>query len=304
MFQARRGGVNVPTPTYIADITTAISSISEANDALGGTFATKSCQDLTCPAYTETAVQILAHCREYGNLNARTWPEKIAHENALTMAALCAHLGGIHARPDQGAVRQRHQRCHHPLGLVFYLVEAIVQARVRDQRPAPDAERTQVPGAPSVLGARHAGAGHHLRPRSTASATRSPSLRICARSGSTRCSTSTPRRRARRSFLTRHRRRLPSMRLPANVQWAIYPQSAFLGIDSGALELGIVRDSVLNSTNDFQVFGERFRNLALIGPAQAAYWVTTTYCAERPVPACRYGKDLPVTEARERGSDR
>ena len=49
IFRANRGGVNVPTPTYIADITTAISSISEANDALGGTFATKSCQDLDLP---------------------------------------------------------------------------------------------------------------------------------------------------------------------------------------------------------------------------------------------------------------
>ena len=90
VFRAARGGVNVPTSTYIADITTAISSITEANDALGGTFATKSCQDLTCPEYTETFVNIFAHCREYGNLNARTWPEKIAHENALTMAALAA----------------------------------------------------------------------------------------------------------------------------------------------------------------------------------------------------------------------
>ena len=41
----------------------------------------------------------------------------------------------------------------------------------------------------------------------------------------------------------------------------------------GVLELGIVRDSTLNSTNDFQVFGERFRNVARIGPAQARYWV-------------------------------
>ena len=88
VFQAARGGVNVPDATYIADITTAISSISESEDAQGGTFATKSCQALECPDYTEVAVQILAHCREYGNLNARAWPEKIAHENALTMAAL------------------------------------------------------------------------------------------------------------------------------------------------------------------------------------------------------------------------
>ena len=65
---------------------------------------------------------------------------------------------------------------------------------------------------------------------------------------------------------------------PNNVQWAIYPQGAFLGIDSGSLELGIVRDSTLNSTNDFQVFGEKFRNLVRIAPAQAAYWVSTDWC--------------------------
>ena len=120
--------MNVPTPTYIADITTAISSISEANDALGGTFATKSCQDLTCPAYTETAVQIFAHCREYGNLNARAWPEKIAHENALTMAAL--------SRVSEGFMLDR-IKSFFPnvtngattLGSLIYVVEAIVEAR-------------------------------------------------------------------------------------------------------------------------------------------------------------------------------
>jgi hypothetical protein len=65
---------------------------------------------------------------------------------------------------------------------------------------------------------------------------------------------------------------------PNEVEWAIYPEGAFLGIDSGTLELGIVRDSTLNSTNDFQVFGERFRNLVRLAPAQACYWVTTDWC--------------------------
>ena len=30
---------------------------------------------------------------------------------------------------------------------------------------------------------------------------------------------------------------------PDTIQWAMYPQGAFLGIDMGVLELGIVRDS-------------------------------------------------------------
>ena len=75
--------------------------------------------------------------------------------------------------------------------------------------------------------------------------------------------------------------------LPDNIQWAMYPEGAFIGVDMGVLELGIVRDSTLNSTNDFQVFGERFRNVARLAPEQAAYWVTTDLCAIRAVPAHR-----------------
>ena len=72
--------------------------------------------------------------------------------------------------------------------------------------------------------------------------------------------------------------------LPDNVQWAIHPDGAFLGIDSGSLELGIVRDSTLNSTNDFQVFGEYFRNVVRLAPAQAAWWVTSDLCASGQFP--------------------
>jgi hypothetical protein len=72
--------------------------------------------------------------------------------------------------------------------------------------------------------------------------------------------------------------------LPDNVQWALNPDGAFLGIDAGSLELGIVRVSTLNATNDFQVFGERFRNLVRIAPAQAAYWVTSVLCASGQFP--------------------
>ena len=72
--------------------------------------------------------------------------------------------------------------------------------------------------------------------------------------------------------------------LPDNVQWAIFPDGAFLGIDAGSLELGIVRDSTLNSTNDFQVFGEYFRNVVRLAPAQAAYWVTSDLCASGQFP--------------------
>jgi hypothetical protein len=66
--------------------------------------------------------------------------------------------------------------------------------------------------------------------------------------------------------------------LPDQIEWAIHPRGTFLHIDMAELNLGIVRDSTLNSTNDFQNFGESFENVARIGPAQAAYWMTLDIC--------------------------
>jgi hypothetical protein len=72
--------------------------------------------------------------------------------------------------------------------------------------------------------------------------------------------------------------------LPDNIQWALFPEGAFLHIDGGSLELGIVRDSTLNSTNDFQIFGETLENVARVAPQQACYWITTDLCASGQFP--------------------
>ena len=291
VFAAARGGVNIPDSSYIADITTAISSISEANDALGGTFATKSCQDLTCPSYTETLVNIFAHCREYGNLNARTWPEKIAHENALTMQALARtseefmldRIKALSVNVTNGATT---------LGLTIYLVEAIVRARFgiigRLRMPRDTRFRVLMPyWVPDVLQLDNISTQfdrfnskdelvNYLR-----SVGIDPVFYLdTPTTGTTQLPDSAQTAAAIDST-------------PANIQWAIYPEGAFLGIDSGSLELGIVRDSTLNSTNDFQVFGEYFRNLARLAPAQAAYWVTTTYCAQGSFPPAGTARTCP-----------
>lgn len=282
VFQAARGGVNVPTSTYIADITTAISSISEANDALGGTFATKSCQALDCPPYTETFVQILAHCREYGNLNARTWPEKIAHENALTMQAL--------ARTSEEFMLDRIKALSvnvtnglETLGALIYLVDAIVKAKFgiagRLRMPANARFTALLPSYTLDLLLLDTIQTQFDRFRSRGELEaylRSTGIDPVyyldtPTSGTTQLPDSA-------------QTAAPLDPLPDIVQWGIYPQGAFFGIDSGSLELGIVRDSTLNSTNDFQVFGERFRNLVRIAPAQAAYWVSSDICASGQFP--------------------
>jgi len=277
-FRAARGAVSIPESTYIADITTAISNITAANDALGGTFATKSCQDLDCAEYTDTAVQILAHCREYGNLNAISWPERIRHENQLTMAALSRtsetfmldRLKALSVNVTNGA---------ETLSALIYLVDAIVKAKFgimgRFRMPAGSRFAAYIPyWVPDMLALDTIQTidGNRFRSKGELvgylqSLGIDPVFYLDSPSDGT---TQLPDASQTAAAIDA---------LPDNVQWAIHPQGAFIGLDMGSLELGVVRDSTLNSTNDFQVFGERFRNVARVAPAQSAYWVTSDICA-------------------------
>jgi hypothetical protein len=51
---------------------------------------------------------------------------------------------------------------------------------------------------------------------------------------------------------------------------------AHLFLDGGTLDLGIVRDSTLNSTNDYQQFMETFEGHAFIGVE--SLWVEQDIC--------------------------
>jgi hypothetical protein len=282
-FRADRGGVNVGAATYVGDITTAISTITEANDTLGGTFATKSCQALTCPTFTEVPVTVIAHCREYGNLNAMAWPEKIAHENDLTMAA--------HARTAEGYLLDRIKTLSVNVtngaetpGALSYLVDAIVKAsfgiRGRLRMPMGAQFRALLPSwVPGLLALDTIQTPNEGRFKSENDLVNylrgygiNPTFYLDTPStGTTQLPDSSQTAAAIDS-------------LPDNVQWAIFPEGAFIHVDSGGLELGIVRDSTLNSTNDYQFFGETFENVALLAPQQAAYWVTSDLCASGQFP--------------------
>ena len=283
VFAARRGAVNVPESTIIGDITTAISSISEENDALGGTFATKSCQDLTCPEYTEVAVNIIAHCREYGNLNARAWPEKIAHENELTMAAL-AQTSEMFVLERIKAMSVNVTSGAETLGALIYLVDAITKSMygIRGRLRMPREARFRVLLPAVVLDILVLDAVQNQFDRYKTRGDVDTYLRslgvdpVYYLDGQFAAGTDqTPDAAQTAAALDG---------FPDTIQWALYPEGAFLGIDMGVLELGIVRDSTLNSTNDFQVFGERFRNVVRLAPAQACYWETTDICANGNFP--------------------
>lgn len=53
---------------------------------------------------------------------------------------------------------------------------------------------------------------------------------------------------------------------PTEVVWYLFPEGGFVFLDGGTLDLGIVRDSTLNSKNDYQVFIETFEGLIKRSP--------------------------------------
>ena len=287
-FQADRGGVNVPAAPFLGDIVVnsaggAITTITEANDALGGTFATKTCQDLDCPVYTEVPVDIIAHCRDFGNLNAMAWPEMIELQNELTMAALARTTESLMlARIKAQSVNVTNGA--ETLGALIYLIDGIVKAkfgiqgrlrmdvnsqfRVLLPRILPDLlalDTVQTPNEGRFNSANDLVMylqGYGINPVFYLDTDGTGDSQIPDSSQAAGALDG----------------------LPDHIQWAIYPEGAFIGVDSGSLELGIVRDSTLNSTNDFQIFGERFRNVARLAPAQGAYWVTSDLCANGNFP--------------------
>jgi len=280
-FQADRGGVNVPVPTTLASAADAITVISEANDALGGTFATKSCLDQTCLSFVETAVTIISHCREYGNLNARAWPESIAFENELTMAE--------HARVAEGFLLDRIKTLSINVttantysttnDLIYAITRAVSGIRYR-LRTSPDFRfRALLPVWIADMMVSDISATQFDRFVSR------ERVRGILREAGVEPSfyLDTPSTGTTQGFADEAAGALDDF--PDVVQWALFPEGAFIHVDGGSLDLGLVRDSTLNSTNDFQFFGETFENVARLAPAQAALWVTSTVCPSGEFPS-------------------
>jgi len=66
---------------------------------------------------------------------------------------------------------------------------------------------------------------------------------------------------------------------PTEVVWYLYYEGAFQYLDGGTLDLGVVRDSLLDATNDFELFQEVFETVAYRGFSGGAIQLISTLCA-------------------------
>lgn len=285
-FRSERGGVLVPSVSTLADADGSVTVIEAEDDAAGGSAATKSCLAMECAEWTPVFIGAIAHCREVGNFNARTWPEGIEHENGNTMALwartaegrLLDRIDGYSLNLSRAAVygaastllyalqisrvgiisRLRMDRnSRFRVILPFYAAEMFSLDLVNSQFGRFDTPPEQVGALLSRYGFNviwhedegiDPAAAAEVWPLETDDSVQEdwPGSTIIAR---------------------------------------VFPEGQFVHLDGGTLELGLVRDSELNHQNDFELFGESFESLFSVGPTQAAHRLAITVCPDGTVAA-------------------
>jgi hypothetical protein len=272
-FNADRGGIRYARPAALSDISTAVGVITAAEDAAGGTEATKTCQVVDCPDFEETDVQIIFHCLQFGNLGARTFPERVTQWNNLTLAAHARLaetelLTGIDTASTQ--VTATDLGLGASSGLFSQIMAAGAGMRSRNRMDPDDVLRLLLPwwavfeiisdvyrGQFQRFDIDQARVMQLLRAINV-----EPTFYIDSAAG--------------RNQVYGAQSDGALLAFPESIVWYLFPEGSFLFVDGGVLELGLVRDSVLNRTNDFQIFGESFENVAYIGVEALA--VESTLC--------------------------
>jgi hypothetical protein len=262
-FGADRGGVRTMAPPTLADLDGAIDmSWTAAVDAAPGQ-ATKDCLSVDCPSPDETEVDAIVRCIRFGNFQARffaefvqTWMDLAAvrwAREAETKALTTIGSGSTNVTTGQGlgtirdiaamldragaSMRNRHRLARdYPLrwGFPGWLLD---NCRTDLAREMPGSNQERLAAADAEI----------MRVFTTRNVNPTPFL-----DGETG-----------QIFGAQGDGAL--INWPSTVVSYLYPEGSWLFLDGGTLDLGVVRDSTLNSTNDFQMFAESFEQVHFHG---------------------------------------
>ena len=275
-FVGDRGGINFAQPPYLQEITTGVGVMTATQDADG---ASKTCQTLVCPSFTSVDVQQIWHCFTGGNLGQRAFPEQAAQFGSLILTAharLCETqlLNQIKAGSTQVLGQAT------VLGAISSLLNDMLTAaagyRSANRMPRNAPLQVIIPQWTADLllidliqsqfdrfskdqtGLEALFAAFNLRVTYSMDGPTDGEGQVFARQAA--------------GYLTG---------FPTVVEYAMFHPGGVLFVDSGLLELGIVRDSVLNAENNYQVWGESFEVAVVV--AVQSLWITSNVCASGSV---------------------
>lgn len=278
-FGADRGGIRFMAPPTLASISTAVGTKTAAQDGVGGTTATKTCQALPCPSQTQVLIDAVYHCLTIGNFGARTWPELVENFMALTMAAHARTretkaLDAIAAGSTALTGAQYNGATNTLLGHILQLADGI---RSRQRMATNTKFRAWFPDWVRGLLVEDIVRGQFNRFEKN----RDGVVELLRFAGIEPTFYIDSPTAGGQVFGAQGAGAI--LNYPSTMIWFLAPEGTWLRLDGGELDLGIVRDSVLNATNDFQAFGEVFENYANIGIE--SFKITSTICGNGVVSA-------------------
>lgn len=257
--QVTRGGLNVPDFIGISEATNALWTWTEATDENPGEL-TKACLQIPCPSYTDYRLIAEGLCLTAGNLTDRAFPELTQRFIQLAINAHLHRLSGAIVNSIQSTSVAFAPTAITPtdaLGNVLYALEAarndflskflmpvnsvlevIVPVWSRSMIRAEIAMRQGI----DAFGVTDAQIDEYFRVRG---------LRVQYLHDWQPWSTGVG----------------ADTDWPANFKALVYPAGGFVRGDGGTIDLGVVRDSVLNATNDFTAaWTEQLYLVAQMGP--------------------------------------
>lgn len=268
-FQADRGQVRFIPPPKISDLANAVRVTTEAEDAAGyvvnsGSTANKPCLRVVCGSEQVATIAAVHRCVTFGNFGARTFPEQVENWVQLSIAQ--------HAREAEQFLLDSITTCSTVVtGAASYgaartiptlLEQAAAGYRSRNRMSAGTTLRVLLPDWTHALIrsdlARSKQAGLEFWAVSDAEINHWFSVRGLNVSFYMDTATS-----GNQVFAAQSAGAL--LCFPTTVQAYIYAEGSFLFLDGGTLDLGLVRDSTLNSANDYQIFAETFEAVACVG---------------------------------------
>lgn len=266
-FKADRGGLRFMTPPVLADLNGAVSVWTLQDDidaAKEGSTKEKPCIRIKAGEEVTVYIEAMPLCLTFGNIGARAYPELVERHIALAMvwqarfaeARLLTRIGALSkqvtAEAELGAARD-----------ILVQVDQAASAMRNRHRLDPEAPlRAIFPvwfknALRSDLVKQLPGDGQDVAfglVDSTITkwfADRNVTV-TWALDGETG-----------QYFAEQADGTLVDF--PSQVVWYLFPEGTFLFLEDATLDLGIVRDSTLNATNDYKMFLETFENVAKVG---------------------------------------
>lgn len=280
-FQATRGGVRWMGGYSLADILVnggAGSSISQYTKQNDIDAVTKPCQTFTCKAESFAEVYALLRCFQFGNWNQRFYPEMIDQVLGYAMIAYAKYAETLLIQGIGAGSTQVDYNGNGYQGFTVSLLSAIERAttffRARYRAPGYGALRVGLPWW--VRGV----VREDLRMRM---ATGNDQFNVPDGfiDGLIRQSGGDPwyfvDGENDVQNLTGPQLGGPLRDWPNTVVFYVFPEGTWVRLDAGELDLGIVRDSTLNSKNNFQMFYEAWEGLMMRG--YESIRVNATICA-------------------------